>query len=520
MDASDRIAAGSHFRLAELMAAISLATDLGMGQPMEQTLRTCLIAVGLGARIGLGPQELSDVYYVALLRYLGCTADAYETAKLVGGDDIGFRAAVAPVYGAAFGDFMRGVVPRLGQGQAPQRRLAIMAGFMARGSAITRQGITAHCEVGESLARRIGLGEGVRRGLAHAFEGWNGHGFPAGLAGDQVAVSARIVTLARDAEVLASAFGPNEAVSLIRHRRTAGTYEPALVDTFVAHGRELLELVEGSSVWEVVLAAEPQPHPWVPAARLDAVLEAFADFADLKSPYTIGHSRGVADLAGRAATGDRRQQLRRAALLHDLGRTSVPNAIWDWPGPLSQGQWERVRLHPYYSERILSRCPTLQPLATLAGMHHERLDGSGYHRSCQAPEIAVGARILAAADAYQAMTQERPHRAAVTPHDAARQLSEEAAAGRLDREAVHAILLAAGHPPDRRFREWPADLTDREVEVLRLLCRGSSKKQVAADLHISPSTADHHVRHIYQKTGASTRAGAAIFALEHGLIPK
>ncbi|MBJ7600476.1 MAG: hypothetical protein DLM67_17615 [Candidatus Nephthysia bennettiae] len=520
MSAPNRIATGSQFRLAELMAAISLATDLGMGQPMEQTLRTCLIAVGLGVRIGLGPEELSDVYYVALLRYLGCTADAYETARLVGGDDIGFRSAVAPVYGAATPDFMRSVVPKLAGGQAPQRRLAIIAGFMTKGRRVIRGGITAHCEVGESLARRIGLGEGVRRGLAHAFEGWNGQGFPAGLAGEQIAVPARIVTLARDAEVLDRALGPNEAVSVIRDRRTAGTYEPALVDEFGAHGRELLEAVEDPSVWEAALAAEPQPHPWAPAARLDAVLEAFADFADLKSPYTIGHSRGVAELAARAAGGDRAQELRRAALLHDLGRASVPNGIWDRPGPLSQGEWERVRLHPYFSERILRRSSTLEHLAELAGMHHERLDGSGYHRSCGAPEITFGARIIAAADVYQAMSQERPHRAALRPDEAVRQLSNEASAGRLDREAVNAVLSAAGHPADRRIREWPASLTDREVEVLRLLCRGSTKKQVAAELHISPSTADHHVRHIYEKTGASTRAGAAVFALEHGLIPK
>lgn len=503
---------GEGFRLAELMAAISLATDLGMGQPLEQALRTCLVATGLGERVGLRGQELSDVYYVALLRFLGCTADAHETAAITG-DDIAFRAAVAPVYGAPVPEFMRGVLPSLGAGASPPRRAARLAAFMARGPATLRQGIAAHCEVGESLARRIGLSEGVRVALGQAFERWSGGGFPKGVKGDAIALPARLVVVARDAEVLERQLGAEAAVAAVWGRRKAGAYDPSLAGAFVEHGRDLLGRLAGGSVWDAVLAAEPGPQPWVPPSRLDGVLEAFADFSDLKSVFTPGHSRGVAGLLEGEA-------LRRAALVHDLGRAAVPTSIWERPGPLSVGEQERVRLHAYYSERILRHSRVLEPLAELVGMHHERLDGSGYHRGSRAAEIPQATRLLAAADAYQAMTQARPHRPAFEPDRAALELEKEAAAGRLDAEAVARVLAAAGHSRPVQHREWPSGLTEREVDVLRLVARGASKKDVARDLHISVSTADHHLRHIYDKTGVNTRAGLTLYAIEEDLLAK
>jgi HD-GYP domain-containing protein (c-di-GMP phosphodiesterase class II) len=250
---------------------------------------------------------------------------------------------------------------------------------------------------------------------------------------------------------------------------------------------------------------------------VDSVLGVFADFVDLKSPFTAGHSREVAALAADAG-GDAGVSLRRAGLLHDLGRVAVPNGIWDKPGPLTDGEWERVRLHPYYTERVVGRIGALKDLAVLAGMHHERLDGSGYHRGSSRGEIPAHARVLAAADVYQAMTQPRPHRPALTPEQAARELEAMSRSGRLDHEAVAGVLSAAGHRLERGRQAWPADLSEREVEVLRLICRGDTKKEVASHLSISPSTVDHHVRHIYDKAGVKTRAGATLFALEHDLL--
>lgn len=503
-------------RLAEFLAALSLATDLGMGQPLEQTLRTCLIALALGQRLGLTPDDLSDVYYVALLRFLGCSADAHEFAAMVGGDDIAVRAAIAPVLGGPPSEFAAAVMPKVGAGQNPLVRAGLVLGMLRTGKERARDGVRAHCELSEHLALRVGLTAGVRAGLRAAFEQWNGQGLPNGWSGEQIPVPARIVFVARDIEILHRLGGPERVVDTARSRRGAA-YDPAVADAFLRDTSNVLSALETGSPWEAVLEREPGRRPTVPETRLDAVLEAFADFVDLKSPFTVGHSRGVAELAATAVPEDG-TTLRRAALVHDLGRISVPNGIWDKASRLTEGEWERVRLHPYHSERILRRLPLLRPMATLAGMHHERLDGSGYHRASTRADIPRQARVLAAADAYQAMTQPRAYRLALEPARAAGELEDMAASGGLDRDAVNSVLAAAGHSVRPSRTAWPAGLTDREVDVLRVICRGGTKKQVASILSISPSTVDHHVRHIYDKAGVQSRAGATLFALEHDLL--
>jgi HD-GYP domain-containing protein (c-di-GMP phosphodiesterase class II) len=503
-------------RLAELMAGISLATDLGMGQPLEQALRTCLIAMSLAERIGIRGEGLSDAYYVALLRFLGCTADAHEWAEMAGGDDISLRAAIAPVMGGSNAEFASHVMPRVGAGRGPLRRASLVAGMMRAGRQRAREGVLAHCELAETLAHRLGLSAAVRAGLGAAFEQWSGSGFPNGLSGEVIPMTARIVFLARDAEVLQRQGGIDLVLRAVRSRAGVA-YDPAVAHVFLAGAADLLKSVETSSPWDDVLGREPEPRPWVPGGRLNTVLGVFADFVDLKSPYTAGHSREVAALAADAG-GDSGATLCRAGLLHDLGRVAVPNGIWDKPGPLTDGEWERVRLHPYYTERVVGRIGALKDLAVLAGMHHERLDGTGYHRGSSRGEIPAPARVLAAADAYQAMTQPRPHRPELAPQRAADELEAMARSGLLDHEAVASVLTAAGHRLQRARRDWPADLSEREVEVLRLICRGDTKKEVASHLSISPSTVDHHVRHIYEKAGVKTRAGAALFALEHDLL--
>jgi HD-GYP domain-containing protein (c-di-GMP phosphodiesterase class II)/DNA-binding CsgD family transcriptional regulator len=487
-----------------------------MGQPLEQALRTCLIAITIGDRLGLEAEQLTDVFYVALLRFLGCTADAHDMAAMVGGDEIAIRAAIAPVLGGASQDFVSGVMPHVGRGRPPFERARLVAGMMLGGPGRVRGGIRAHCELAENLAQRLSLSDGVRSGLGAAFEQWSGQGFPDGLSREAIPVTARIVFVARDLEVL-QRLGDAGMVKAAIEKRRGVAYDPAVAEVCLRHLDELLALAEVHSPWDEVLRREPEPRPWVPKGRIEVVLEVFADFVDLKSPFTAGHSRDVARLAAAAANGDA-AGLRRAGLLHDLGRVSVPNGIWDKPGPLTEGEWERVRLHPYYSERILGRVAPLKELATVAGMHHERLDGSGYHRGSSRAELPFAARVLAAADAYQAMTQPRPHRPAKTAGQAADELSAMAAGGLLDREAVDAVLGAAGYQASPLRGAWPAGLSEREVDVLRLICRGQTKKQVAQALSISPSTVDHHVRHIYEKAGVQTRAGATLFALEHDLL--
>jgi HD-GYP domain-containing protein (c-di-GMP phosphodiesterase class II) len=516
-------AGGERVRLAEPVAALSLATDLGMGQPLEQALGACLLAVAAGTELGLDGATRSDVYYLALLRFIGCTSDAHEQAALVGGDEIAFYAGVAPAVMGEAPEYLAFLVRRFAAAAPPLHRARIVGHMLADGTAGARRSIAIHCEVARMLAARMGLPERMGICFAHVFERWDGKGLPGELSGAAIPMPARIVAAARDVDLFHRLGGWDSVVDVLRRRR-GKAYDPDVADVFLAEGERWLAQIADAPVWEVALAVEPEPWVWVDDARLDAVLEALAAFADLKSPFTRGHSQGVAALAEGAARhaglGEREaHEVRRAALVHDLGRTGIPNGIWDKPGPLTRTEWERVRLHPYLTERVLSQAAALAPLAALAGAHHERLDGSGYHRGSPAALLSAAARILAAADAYQAMTQERPHRPAFSSQEAAKVLAAEADRGRLDGDAVRCVLAAAGqgHSHGHR-RAWPAGLSEREVEVLRLIARGASYKAVGERLSISPKTAEHHVAHIYAKSGVSSRAAAALFAMEHDLL--
>jgi HD-GYP domain-containing protein (c-di-GMP phosphodiesterase class II) len=306
-------------------------------------------------------------------------------------------------------------------------------------------------------------------------------------------------------------------------KRGSGThFDPALVDLFCELGPVLLRDLDLETNWDTVIAAEPQLARLVSDEQFDGILEAIGDFADLKSPYMIGHSRSVANLAAEAARvyglpEDAVVTIRRAGLIQDFGRLGVSNAIWDKRGGLSQAEIERVRLHPYLSERMLAFSPVLAPLGALAAQHHERLDGSGYPRGLAGDAISPAGRILAAADTYRAMIELRPHRPERSPAAAAAELRAEVMAGRLEGDAVNAVLRAAGHQAQVR-RGWPAGLTPREVEVLKLVACGFSNKEMAARLAISRKTAGNHVEHIYKKIGVSTRAQAGLFAMRHGLM--
>jgi DNA-binding CsgD family transcriptional regulator len=270
-----------------------------------------------------------------------------------------------------------------------------------------------------------------------------------------------------------------------------------------------------------VVAAEPPPVAAVDASDLGSLCLALAIFTDLKGLHLVGHSPHVAELACEAArlmgmNSAVISEVRTAGLLHDLGRTGVSSEIWNRSGPLGQADWERVRLHSYWTERVLARCPTLAAQSPVAASHHERLDGSGYHRGTAASELAPAARIVAAADVFAAMTESRSHRPALVPAQAARELVASAAAGKLDPAAAAAVVAAAGLPRPRVA--WPCDLTEREVDVLRLCARGLTNRQIADALVVSTRTVQHHLASIYDKIDRRTRAGAAVFAVEHGLV--
>jgi len=258
--------------------------------------------------------------------------------------------------------------------------------------------------------------------------------------------------------------------------------------------------------------------------QVDALARAFGAFADLKTPFTVGHSSGVATLAVTAATGVPGSNdidvptLRRAALLHDIGRVAIPNGSGRRLGRSAP----RTGSASGYTRTTVSASwpvPTsYETSPSSRSSHHERQDGSGYHRGSSAGQLGLSARLLGAADAYQAMTQPRPHRPALTSDEAAAQLRADADGGRLDRAAVESVLEAAGHARRRTRAQLPGGLSERELEVLRLLCRGNTNREMAQHLHIAEKTAGHHVQHIYDKIGRATRAGAALFAMENDLL--
>jgi HD-GYP domain-containing protein (c-di-GMP phosphodiesterase class II) len=498
---------------------LSLGTDLGLGQPMEHMLRQCLLSLRLAHQLELGAEEQASVYYTALLAWVGCHVDAHEQAKWFG-DDLALKGDVRLVDLDNSRSELAFLLGHLGAGRSPLERLRLGFAFLGKGRRVAEQMFENHWLAVESLVRALGLEAGVLDGLAHTFERWDGRGLLRA-RGEAIGLPARVVGLADVIEIVHRRGGLEAAVTVARER--SGTqFDPALVDVFVREAPALLEGLDASSSWELVLAAEPGRERLIPERSLDAALEAVADFADLKIPLALGHSRRVADLARAAADllglPERDATLvRRAGLVHDLGRLGVPNTIWDKREMLTRAEWERIRLHPYLTERMLAASPSLAPLAAVAAHHHERLDGSGYPRGVTGEALTPAARVLAAADVYAALGEPRPHRPAHTPAEAAAILRDEARRGRLDAGTVEAVLGAAGHRVPRR-REGPAGLTAREVEVLRLLARGLSNRQIAESLVISPKTAGNHVEHIYAKTGVRNRAQASVFALTHGLI--
>ncbi|MGZ6615253.1 MAG: HD domain-containing phosphohydrolase [Solirubrobacteraceae bacterium] len=512
-------AGSSSVRSGEFFAVLSLATDLGTGQANEHGLRTCLLALDLAELAGLDAEQVEDVYYLGLLHSIGCTADAPVTARAFG-NDRAHKAAYTLIDAGRPPEIVAYLWHNVYPTAPTPQRLRAFLSALAAGPGFARVNLRSHCEVGERLGQRLRLPARSCEGLWFAFERWDGKGMPGGATGDKIPIAARILHAARDASAFAATGGVQMVTAMAEHAAGA-SLDPGIAALLSEHAPGLLEGVDGRDAWERVVAAEPRPRLFT-GEDLDQACQVMADYADLKSYGTLGHSRSVAEVAEAAAWRlglplEAITELRRAAWLHDVGRVGVSAAVWEKPGPLTSGQWEQVRLHSYYTERLLARIPALSELARTAASDHERLDGTGYHRGAGAQQLPPVARVLAAADVWCAMGEPRAHRPAWTTTEAARELREQADAGRLAGEAVDAVLQAVGErarPP----AEPPAGLTAREVEVLQRLARGLTNKQVAAQLGISAKTVGRHVESIYAKIGASTRAAAALFAVEHDLL--
>jgi len=520
---ADYSAASTPIRLAELMSALSIGTDLAMGLPMEYALTSCIVAVRLGEAAGFSETVLRDAYYEALLRYIGCNADTYWLASVMG-DELAVRADFVELDTADMDRIVEMAVHHIrlaNPGANPQQMAQIIARNLEQLPLVTSSFFPGHCEVARRLATRLNFPESFVQTVGQMYARWDGLGVPA-LKGEEISVAALAAILAQDAVVFYTMGGVEATIEMARER-SGGAYAPWMVEIFCEHAYALFDGLDAEPTWEMVLDLEPGPQLTLNEAEFDIACEAIADFSDIKSPYFLNHSRHVADLAARAAEycglPPRDVKLvRRAGYLHDLGKVGISAGVWGKEDALTNREWEQVRLHPYYAERILARPAKLSEIGALAALHHERMDGSGYFRGIPATMLPATARILAAANAYCALTERRAHRPALTPEEAAEELTRAVRAGQLDGEAVKGVLVVVGQQDPSVKIEMVAGLSKRELQVLRLICHGCTMQEIADELTIAYKTVDRHIQNIYNKINVSTRAGATLFAMENNLL--
>ena len=521
-----------YVRIADLLSALSLAADLAVGLPAEHAVRSCYLGMRIADQLNVSLDQRVGLYYAELLMDAGCTAWTSHFASYVINDEIEAR---RDLYFYTDDHNPIEVVGWLKEYVAPGQPALVRAqqflNFALHGKESMREGFRNTCEVAGRFAERLGMPEVVQTALVSVFEQWDGRG-PGGIRGEAVPLVSRIVYFTSFVEAFHHIGGREAAIHLAEERR-GRAFDPTVVDAFLSIASEeaLWETLEQESVLMDVLSMEPtSPCRYVKEEQLEDVALSFADFADLKSFYSSGHSRRVGDLAERMAEHMRLPEaevrnIRRAALIHDLGLVAVPSFTLHKPhDQLTQVEWERLRLHPYHAERILARVPVLASVVPLIAAHHERLDGRGYYRGLSGSQIPFGARIIAVADRFDELTHDTPDMPAI---------DQGAALQRMEDEVGHALcpdafrLLAeevqtsgSTFLPRRKNRSpsWPAGLTDREVEIMRLLAKGLSRNEMAKQLVVSEHTIRHHLEHIYTKVGVNTRVGATLFAVEHDLL--
>jgi putative nucleotidyltransferase with HDIG domain len=406
--------------LSGVIGALSYALDVAEGQPPGHAIRSCLIGMRLAAELELTAAERSDLFYALLLKDAGCSANANRMALLFAADDRAAKATSKLVDWtdgrAAFMWSLRTVAP----GAGLRRRLQVLRGIRDEGD-ITRKFMEARCDRGAEIARMLFLSEQTAAAIRSLDEHWDGRGMPDGLRGEEIPLAARILCLAQTVEVF-HASGGLDAARAIAQRRRGRWFDPRLVDAFLRFcgDRDFWAALESPDVseWEppdMALAGDDE--------RLDRIAQAFARVIDAKSPFTARHSERVAEIAGGVAEtlgfdADKRRILRRAALLHDIGKLAISNRILDKPGKLSDEEFRAIKTHPVHTLRILERAPCFSELADLAANHHEKLDGSGYPRGLAAGDLDLPMRVLAMADVYEALTADRPYRPPLAPEEA------------------------------------------------------------------------------------------------------
>jgi HD-GYP domain-containing protein (c-di-GMP phosphodiesterase class II) len=532
-DARERRQSGagspSPIRTSDVLGALSLASDLAVGLPAEHGLRSCLIAMRLAQRLSLPAWEQITVYYTSLLMDAGCTAWTSQIAKRMLTDEIVARREL--VFHTDIRNPLRAfswMWRFLGRGAPLPKRASRFVDFAAHGPEVMREGFQNTCDVARDLAARLGMPEDVQEALLAVFEQWDGGGFPRGLEGRSIPLPCRVVYLAAFFEVFHASGGRDGAIELVRRSR-GRSFDPEAVDALRALTSETAfweALESDESLWPTVMRLEPENRlSWISDEQLTDAAVALADFADMKSAFTLGHSRrvsGTAEVLARrlGLPGEEVLDVRRAALTHDLGLVAVPSfVLHKTQAKLTRAEWEQMRLHPYHGERILANVPALRRAAKLVGAHHERLDGQGYPRGLKDRDIPIGAQLIAASDRFDELIHDAPDRRALAVTDALCALEQD-----VSKAFSSAVLERLGeelglqHAVTPVRRQWPASLSDREVEVLQLAARGLSRREMAQKLYVSESTVRTHLEHIYIKIGVSSRAAATLYAVEHDLL--
>jgi len=497
-------------RRADFLMTLAYATDLATGHSRDFALRSCVLAMRLAEAMDLDVDIRRNVYHQALLRYIGCNADTHLLASAFG-DEIALRRDLQRIDIGNKSELAETIVRAITRAfaDAPPAELAeAVKKGLAEAMQVSVPILSGHCEVAQRIAERIGLSDEIRENLGQ---------------GNAVKLPVRLVTLAQDAIALTEAHGFDTMKTMIA-KRAGGGYEPELVDVLLTHAERLLAGLDEPVDREMILALEPVPHSMLDEDACDEAYLAIADIIDMRMPFTFGHSRAVTSLVD--AAGKRLglpasdiRDVRRAAYAHDIGELAIPVSTWMRAGKLTERETDAAHLHPYHGERALAPLGGQgKAVAALVLRHHERLDGSDYHRGAKGPDLPPAARVLAAVEAFQTAREARPHRPALTDAAAAAKLRAAVKDGKLCPEAVEAVLACAGQPARRATAERLAGLTPREIEVLRLIAAGHTAKEAARQLEIAPKTAENHIQSLYSKIGVSTRAGAALYALERGLV--
>ncbi len=499
----------------EVICALSLATDLANGQPFEKTLRTCLVATHLARHLGLSLEARTAVCHTALLRFLGCTAFAYEEAAFAG-DDLQFRSdfLAADVRDTLF------AIKTLAKSEALGPRVRALSISMTRGRSMRNALAESQCEAAQILASRLFMSEQVVSALGDIHERWDGFGSPRQKEGDGCAIEARIVTVAHVFETAFRAGGLEYAIETI-NKRLGSHIDPAIARLAIRISSTLAEQLKASSVWFEVMQLDEFSMP-VTNLTLDDVANVLGDFAALLCPMKLGHAAAVSKLAAGTAAMmgvSREMQLAiaRAGRMLDLGAVCVPAQIWSKPGPLTPSESQRVRLHPHYSREILQHASALQIESRLVETHHERSNRSGYPKTLSGAELTVEAKILAVAEVYAAMIAPRAYRAPLRRTSACDALHSMTRTGEFDVVVVDAIIGAAEGRQVTSMVGGNDALSSREVQVLIGVAQGLTNKELALQLGITPRTVGHHLENIYSKLNVRTRTAAALYAMKHGL---